>query len=122
METNLLTQIVGSLQTIGALAGVILSGTILTYFILPHIAGHIHASLMHLLWITLLIGVYVFYIGPEFVDKIVLYIMYGQNIVFYRAIPQEYAQNLYNTELLMISLYIVKLALYPSHHHKNAKH
>jgi len=109
-----------TIQTFVALIGTITAGTVLTYFILPHVAGHIHANIITLIWVTLLLVMWTYYLSDS-VGAIVIAFQYMFSLLMYHAIPYSYATRLLDIFYVLFSLWVVYIALHPHVRHTQHK-
>lgn len=117
MDTSLLSSILSDIQTVATFIGVIAGGTILTYFLLPHIAGTIHHNFKTLIWVTICISFLVLVAQPNIIQPIIILFQYGFSKFLYQWLPYQYAVTNMNTLLAVLSLMIVRISLFPEQHH-----
>lgn len=117
MDTSLLSSILSSIGSIATWVGVLSGGTVLTYYVLPHISGRIHANAITFIWVSGLLAAWAFVIQPFYIDPLVSMFRYFLNLIIYPLSPYPMLQSFLDTFYSLLAAWTIKIAFFPDQHH-----
>jgi len=112
-----MTELLDAIGVIITFVSVLAGGTVLTYYMLPRISEHIHANLVTLVWVTVLLSLYVFFLHATYIEPLIILAKFIMNKAFYKAITFDAAQRIFDLGYLLVSLWLVKISFFPEKHH-----
>jgi len=112
---SVLAEVMVGIKAIVSFIGLISGAAVITFYILPHFAKSIHGNFLILIWVTLMLATYSFFLQDGVATPIVR-LMQFMFRMFYAAIPQQYAEGIMEAGILGLSVWCLKIALFPDHH------
>lgn len=108
--------IVSGIQNIVSFIAVLGGGVVLVYFVLPHIGKTLQSNMLTLAWILLMVGISEYFLMFSVFPCIQALVQYFGRM-YYFSIPSAAASGLWQFFLLVFSIWLVKIGLFPEHHH-----
>lgn len=117
MTDGLLQTIIDSVGSIATWISVLAGGTVLTYYVLPHVSQKVHGNAITFIWITGLLTVWAFVIQPLYVTPVVTIAGYYLSLLVYPVVPFAMMQSFVDTFYTLLAAWVVKIAFFPDTHH-----